>query len=413
MEMKIAVIGAGVSGLTVANLLKNKYEVKVFERESVPGGLVRCEQTEGGLFHICGGHVFNTKKQEVLDWFWTRFEREKDFLKADRNSVVFMKDGLKVPYPIENHTYLFDEAVQKSVIQDWLDIFRDKKNEAGNFADFLRQRFGNTLYELYFRPYNNKVWRRDLSEIPLSWLEGKLPMPTVEEMIYNNMNHIEERSFVHSSFWYEKEGGSQFLADRLAEGVDVVYGTVIDKVARRGEQWEVAGEMFDRVVFCGNVKQLPELIEGVDVSQYNNAIEKLEYHGTTTAFCYIDNNPYSWIYLPSDAHESHRIICTGNFSPRNNATKRLTASIEFTDHRTESEIKDNLARIPLHPEYITHHYNQYTYPIQDGGTRLMISDLKTSLASHGFLMTGRFADWEYYNMDAAMYAAMQMVGKFF
>ncbi len=36
----------------------------------------------------------------------------------------------------------------------------------------------------------------------------------------------------------------------------------------------------------------------------------------------------------------------------------------------------------------------------------MISALKKKLAEKGFYMTGRFADWEYYNMDAAMAAAM-------
>lgn len=36
---KVAVIGAGISGLTVANLLKDKYIVKVYEKESISGGL--------------------------------------------------------------------------------------------------------------------------------------------------------------------------------------------------------------------------------------------------------------------------------------------------------------------------------------------------------------------------------------
>ena len=40
---KLAIIGAGVSGLTVNRLLADRYDVKVFERESVPGGLIRCK----------------------------------------------------------------------------------------------------------------------------------------------------------------------------------------------------------------------------------------------------------------------------------------------------------------------------------------------------------------------------------
>ena len=54
-------------------------------------------------------------------------------------------------------------------------------------------------------------------------------------------------------------------------------------------------------------------------------------------------------------------------------------------------------------------YNKYTYPIQDANTRQLIRNLKSSLRVFGLYFTGRFADWEYYNMDVAMGAAMDMV----
>ena len=138
-------------------------------------------------------------------------------------------------------------------------------------------------------------------------------------------------------------------------------------------------------------------------------IQALEYHGTTSVFCEIDNNPYSWIYQPSKEHQSHRIICTGNFSKNNNAPGTMTATIEFTDYINEEDIKQNLQKIPLHPKYLAHHYNQYTYPIQDINTRSLIKDFKSHMKNFNFFSTGRFADWEYYNMDVAMGAAMDLV----
>jgi hypothetical protein len=158
---------------------------------------------------------------------------------------------------------------------------------------------------------------------------------------------------------------------------------------------------------------MANIINGVDISEYKKQIEELEYHGTTAVFCEIDANPYSWIYLPSRGHESHRIICTGNFSPTNNnlsalSNGRITGTIEFTDEISRENILDNLNRIPLNPKYLAHKYNQYTYPIQDKNTRNMIKDLKSVLAPTGFFFTGRFADWEYYNMDVAIGAAMDL-----
>lgn len=421
---KIAIIGAGVSGLSAAHFLKDKYEVTVFEKDDRPGGLIKCRRVNGSLFHTCGGHVFNSKRQDVLDWFWSKFMRDEEFSKADRNSCVFMDKGdsslehIDIPYPIENHMYLFDETIQKSFYKDLDEIdsvkgVNAKFTDYDSFGNFLRWRFGKTLYNLYFEPYNKKVWRRDLNSVPMSWMEGKLPMPTTQEMRENNANKVEEKAFVHSSFWYEKVNGSQFLADKLAEGLDIKYNTDITSLIYHEGKWNVNGTSFEKVIFCGNIKDLVKMVDGINVNEYKDSIEKLEYHGTTAVFCEIDKNPYSWIYQPSRKHESHRIICTGNFSKTNNSEdlpdNRMTATIEFTDAISKEDIIENLSRIPLNPKYIDHKYNKYTYPIQDANTRQLIRNLKSSLRVFGLYFTGRFADWEYYNMDVAMGAAMDMV----
>ena len=90
---------------------------------------------------------------------------------------------------------------------------------------------------------------------------------------------------------------------------------------------------------------------------------------------------------------------------------RISATIEFTDEISKSDILDNLKQMPLNPNYITHKYSQYTYPIQDANTQNMIQNLKRSLAPFGFYFTGRFADWEYYNMDVAIGAAMDLCNR--
>lgn len=415
--MRICIVGGGVSGLAVANLLKDKHNVTVFEKDSQPGGLIKCRRVNGSLFHTCGGHVFNSKRQDVLDWFWSKFVREEEFNKADRNSVVFMDGGKEIPYPIENHMYLFDKNIQKAFYEDLEEIDKVKGLNAKftdykSFGDFLRWRFGKTLYDLYFQPYNEKVWRRDLTTVPMSWMEGKLPMPTTQEMRDNNANKVEEKAFVHSTFWYEKENGSQFIADKLAEGLDIRYNSDIQSIKFVDGKWLVCGEEFDKVVFCGNIKDMVIMIGGVDIESFKKPVADLEYHGTTAVFCEIDKNPYSWIYQPSRRHESHRIICTGNFAESNNDASvpygRITATIEFTDEISKEDILDNLTRIPLNPKYLDHQYNKYTYPIQDAKTRGMIKSLKETLSPSGFFFTGRFADWEYYNMDVAIGAAKDL-----
>lgn len=407
--MRIAIIGGGISGLSMARMLKNRYDVTIFEGDNRPGGLIKCDRVQGNLFHRTGGHVFNSKRQDVLDWFWAHFDKDKEFTKARRNAVVSMSDNKIVPYPIENHVYYFDEKIQKAFIQDMLTISNENNFTPTNFEEFLVHRFGKTLYELYFKPYNYKVWRRDLSKVPLSWLEGKLPMPTIEEMFYNNMNRVDEQNFVHSSFYYAKKDGSQFIIDRLAEGLNIQCNSHISQLERKNNQWIILGQNFDKVIYCGNVKQVSMLFQKeLNLSAFESPIEALEYHGTTTVLCEINKNDYSWVYQPSIEHESHRIICTGNFSETNNAEGKLSVTIEFTDEISKDGILNQLEKIPFNPIYLTHHYAKYTYPIQDKNTKSMIQNLKDELKNEQIYLLGRFAEWEYYNMDAAIGAALDL-----
>lgn len=407
--MKYIVVGAGISGLSIARLLNKDNEVVVLEADSRPGGMIKCDSIEGSLFHRTGGHVFNTKRNDVMQWFWSFFDKDEQFTKALRNSSVVMGDGQIIPYPIENHAYLLDRETGLQIVDDLVEMARNENIKPNNFEEFLKGRFGNTLYELYFKPYNWKVWRRDLTKVPLSWLEGKLPMPTVTEIIFANIYHVEERQFVHSSFYYPKQGGSQFLADTFAKGLEIRYNTTVETVQKTNMGWNVNGELADRIVFCGNIKHLPKILGNtVDINSYMDSIDSLEYHGTTAVFCEIDKNPYSWIYQPSMEHLSHRIICTGNFSESNNLEGKMTGTIEFTDEISKEEIFEQLKKIPFSPKYLTHNYEKYTYPIQDKETRSMIAALKQHLEPHGMYLCGRFAEWEYANMDVCMGYAMDL-----
>lgn len=112
-----------MSGLAIANILQdNGQDVTVFEKDNRPGGMIKCDRVEGSLFHRTGGHVFNTKRQDVMTWFWRHFDKEKEFTKAIRHSCVVMEGRENIPYPIENHMYYFSEDVQRSFIDELLEI---------------------------------------------------------------------------------------------------------------------------------------------------------------------------------------------------------------------------------------------------------------------------------------------------
>ena len=84
----VAVVGGGISGLSIAKMLGTNYQVSIFEKENEVGGLLKCQKVDGHLFHKVGGQIFNSKNQEVLNWFWSFFNKDLEFIKADRKSVV-------------------------------------------------------------------------------------------------------------------------------------------------------------------------------------------------------------------------------------------------------------------------------------------------------------------------------------
>lgn len=408
--MKTAVIGAGVSGLASARMAAERGdEVVVYEASSRVGGLVKCKDVNGVLYHCVGGHVFNSRRADVLAWFWKHFNREKDFHNAIRHAVVSLADGVNVDYPIENHLYQMPAKLRHAVITDLMEIQQGGYRKSSNFDEFLRNRFGRTLYQEYFAPYNQKIWGRALTDVPLAWLEGKLPMPTVPEIMEANIAREGEMKMVHSTFWYPLHGGSQFSADVLAQGLDIRCNVLVKNAEYRGGKWLIEGEGFDRVIFTGNARALPGMVGGeCHLAAWTDSVHQLEYHGTTSVLCEIDKNPYSWVYMPGKAHESHRIICTGNFSPHNDCSERSSATIEFSRKMTREEIEQQLPHIPFHPAYLAHHWEECTYPVQTGSTKGIIDGLKSVLHPCRFYLLGRFAEWQYYNQDAAIGAAIDL-----
>lgn len=414
MKNKIAVIGSGISGLSVASVLNDTNEVTVFERKSTIGGLVHCDRPQDVLYHRVGGHVFNSKNKEILDWFWTKFNKETEFVQAKRNAKIFFEDKF-IGYPIENFLYQFDAGIVEKVVKELIDINKGGAKDSmtyDNFEIFLQNTFGPTLYELYFKPYNNKIWKTDLSKVSMQWLEGKLPMPRLHEIISANIIRKEEGEMVHANFYYPKSGGSQFIADRLATGLSITLNSSLEEISINNDSVKIFGETFDHIIYTGDVRELPDLLRiSFDKTfKYKNEIKNLRSNGTSSVLCSCDASDLSWLYIPEPKFKAHRIIYTGNFSSANNSDllrelHRSSCTVEFSGICTYEEMLQELKMLPGNLSPIDYNNEPNSYVIQDNETRNIIHAYKEYLKPYGIHLLGRFAEWEYYNMDKAMEAS--------
>lgn len=417
---KVLIVGSGISGLSIANLLKDSHQVEVIEKENRFGGLIKCEKIDGNLFHKVGGHVFNSRNPEVLDWFWSHFDKNKEFIPSKRNAKIFIQQ-LLVGYPIENYLYQFPEHQVKNIINEILDKISENKNEEipQNFKEFLIQNFGSELYQLYFEPYNHKIWNTDLSLIPLPWLEGKLPMPNMRETIISNILKKEEANMVHSSFFYPLHNGSQFIVDRLAENINISCSYALEKIelAENGNISINNGEkVCNALIYCGDIRNLCNIIK-IENKTLQKALEKvsdLSANGTSNVLCETDETDLSWLYLPENKLKAHRIIYTGNFSENNNAkNKRKTCVVEFSGKQDKETMLKELSQLPGNLKALAFNYEANSYVIQNHATRNDIQHLKKELLHYNIHLLGRFAEWEYYNMDKCVEAAMTLKQKYF
>ena len=417
--MEVAVLGAGISGLSAARLLEEKgHEATVFEASDKPGGLIRCDFVSGGLFHRVGGHIFNTKSDRVARWFWSKFDRDNEFIKADRNARILM-DGQLVGYPIENHLYQLDPEKLKRIVRELL-ILQGRGHKAPfsyrNFEQFLIGNFGETLYHIYFKPYNEKIWRRDLSDISLEWLEGKLPMPDYQEIILKNINREGETEMVHSTFYYPLKGGSQFIADRLAGNLEIRCESRVTKCEVSGNKLRIEGHLYDAMIYTGDIRTLDKMLNIPDpvLESSLRSVSSLPSNGTSNLFCETDETDVSWLYLPDPATRAHRIIYTGNFSPNNNPPQgRKTCTVEFSGEVSREEMENEISLLPGNLTVLDMNHEANSYVIQTGGVRDKMDQLRSALRNYRIYPVGRFAEWEYYNMDKAIESAMDCVGIYF
>lgn len=170
----ILVVGAGPAGLTAAADLADKgYKTTVLESDKeYVGGISRTAKYKGYRFDI-GGHRFFSKSSEVTEWWRKRLP--DDFIKVNRLSRIYYNNKF-FDYPLKASNALVNLGpincflcVLSYLRYRLLPIKPEK-----SFRDWVVNRFGFRLFNIFFKTYTEKVWGMKCEEISADWAAQRI-----------------------------------------------------------------------------------------------------------------------------------------------------------------------------------------------------------------------------------------------
>lgn len=402
--MKIGILGAGISGLSAARLLSKNFEVEVLERCSIHGGIARTRNVTGTAYHVTGGHCFNSKYQDVLDFVFNEVMPQDQWHLVQRNANIKFY-GHDITYPIEyaiKQVYQFDPDTAINITRDFLAAQDDGNYE--NLENWFRKKFGDTLAELYFIPYNTKIWNQRPADMSPAWVEGKLPIPD-QKSFFKGLISNEEDKMPHASFYYPNSNDQNTFIDNLSAGVNIVYDYKVENIKQNEKgKWTVNDDkQYDLLISTLPLNVLPGLINGTTGEVIKQAA-RLKYNKVSTMLWETAGTERTWTYIPDADSLFHRYIHIGSFfKPVKNYSITEVVGEKSYDEMVENGKKDPFLLRPL-----DYHVSEHAYVVFDENYDSATKTVKNYLDQKGIYTLGRFGEWQYYNMDVCIKSSIDL-----
>lgn len=403
--MKIGILGAGVSGLSVGKLLAEKFDVEILERASNYGGIARTRSVDGVSYHVTGGHCFNSKFTEVLDFVFDHVMALDKWHMVERDAIIRF-GGHEISYPIEfaiKEIFKFNKALAIDIIRDFFNSNDDSFYP--NLDIWFRKKFGDTLSEQYFLPYNTKIWNMHPSKMDPSWVRDKLPIPDAESFVNGLINNAKDL-MPHSCFYYPNSNDQNSFLDCLAEKLNITLNFDIEDIDYnpQSKKWIVNGcKHYDLLITTLPLNIFPRKLKFCP-QHIIEAASKLAYNKVTTVLWKTRPTKRTWTYLPSSDTIFHRYIHIGSFfSPHSNYTITEAVGSRSYKEMIDCGMLDDFLLEPL-----DYHVSDHAYVVYNESYFENKSLILNYLSSVGIYSVGRFAEWDYYNMDVCIKQALEL-----
>ncbi len=327
----VVIIGAGPAGLTAAyELTKFDRVATVLEKGRIVGGLARTESFRGFHFDL-GGHRFFTKVDRVKK-MWHEILNE-DFLRRPRLSRIYYNNRFFY-YPLKPMNALFGLGILESIriILSYIRWQLFPHPQENSFEEWVTNRFGKRLFEIFFKTYTEKVWGIPTSELRAEWAAQRIKDLSLKTALLSIfMKPKNTIKTLIEEFHYPRYGpGMMWNAVREAierRDCEVRLNTDVIRINRTGNRIDCVTAVCNghEGVVEGThfISSMPisDLILKLDPPappEVLDAAKKLSYRDFLTVAVIVNKKdlfPDNWIYVHSPDVQVGRIQNFKNWSP--------------------------------------------------------------------------------------------------
>lgn len=394
------IIGAGITGLTVAEQLCNKSYL-VIEKEDHIGGYCASVKKDKYVWDYAG-HFFHFKDKDELELFKKKFSTS-EYKKVKKNTKIVYKDKM-ITYPFQNNLHELEENEYKECILGLKN--RVEKLEYVSFLDMLYSQYGIEIVGKFLRPYNEKLYACDLNELDADAM-GRFfpPIHTTEDV---NKTYNDE-------FFYLYDGAEQYVRKLTFDKNKVIMNCMVDSldienkilITSNGVKYKYnilisTIPLKTLINMCGIISKTKMTCNKVLV--FNIGFDKkTEIHDV------------HWLYVPDKDINFYRVGFYDNIASSDKGS--LYVEVAFAEDQTiDPEVEfDSIIKGLRKIGIITDQkVVVYDYVIMDHAyvhiiNQRYINELRQKLRKHNIFTIGRYGGWTYNSMEDCIIEAKETV----
>lgn len=417
-KRKVLILGAGLAGLSAAwHLQKENIDALVFEKEAEAGGLCRSKNVGGFTFDY-DGHLLHFKHHYT-------FELIKNLLKNNlsehyRSSWIY-SCGRYTRYPFQSNLYGLPPAIIKECLMGFIEASQDGGGDPPNFLSWINRKFGKGIARHFMVPYNTKFWTIPPEEMNCVWLDGFIPVPSLNQIITGTIRENKKPLGYNAHFWYPKKGGIGQVSSALAAQIkNIFYNSRVVHINPFKKEIRLASgrrEQYDYLVSTIPLPEIPHLVKDLP-SGIVRSVKKLKWNSIFNLNLGINANDESgrhWVYFPERELSFFRIGFYNNFSSHISPPGLTSLYIEVsyswdrpidkTDiiSRVETDLKD-AGLLSGMEQVCCRDTNDitYGYPIYDMHYSDARGKIMKYLLEKNIFGCGRYGSWRYFSMEDAL-----------